>query len=104
QVGGLVRREREETSMVRGDGAVASGALCHKIPLASPGVGYVVPEDGSEPVRVRAAFVDDGLIRAAAERFPAPSTIPVVIPEPTEKPRSPRARTRSKPDTEGPAS
>ncbi|ASK65281.1 hypothetical protein CFK39_04910 [Brachybacterium avium] len=104
QMVGLRLRDREETSMVLGDGAIASGALCHKIPLASPGIGYVVPEDGSEPVRVRAAFVDDDLIRAAAERFPAPSKIPVVIPEPTEKPRSSRARTRTKPDTEGTAS
>ncbi|WP_299299040.1 FtsK/SpoIIIE domain-containing protein [uncultured Brachybacterium sp.] len=104
QMVGLRLRDREETSMVLGDGAIASGALCHKIPLASPGIGYVVPEDGSEPVRVRAAFVYDDLIRAAAERFPAPSKIPVVIPEPTEKPRSSRARTRTKPDTEGTAS
>lgn len=51
-----------------------------------------------------AAFVDDDLIRAAAERFPAPSTIPVVIPEPTEKPRSSRASPRTKPETEGTAS
>ena len=101
QMVGLRLRDREETSMVLGDGAVASGALCHKIPLASPGIGYVVPEDGSEPVRVRAAFVDDDLIRAAAARFPAPSTIPVVVPEPTEKPRSSRSRPRTKPDTEG---
>ncbi|MDN5686262.1 MAG: hypothetical protein L0G94_06185 [Brachybacterium sp.] len=103
QMVGLRLRDREETSMVLGDGAVASGALCHKIPLASPGIGYVVPEDGSEPIRVRAASVDDDLIRAAAERFPAPSTIPVVVPEPTEKPRSSRSRPRTKPDTEGAA-
>ena len=104
QMVGLRLRDREETSMVLGDGAIASGALCHKIPLASPGIGYAVPEDGSEPIRVRAAFVDDDLIRAAAERFPAPSTIPVVIPEPSEKPRSSRARPRTKPETEGTAS
>ncbi|HLR95966.1 MAG TPA: hypothetical protein VK053_15710 [Jiangellaceae bacterium] len=104
QMVGLRLRDREETSMVLGDGAVASGALCHKIPVAAPGIGYVVPEDGSEPVRVRAAFVDDDLIRAAAERFPAPSMVPVVVPEPTEKPRSSRARTRTKHDTEGTAS
>lgn len=90
--------------MVLGDGAVASGALCHKIPMASPGIGYVVPEDGSEPIRVRAAFVDDDLIRAAAERFPAPSRIPVVVPEPAEKPHNPRSRPRAKADTEGAAS
>src|SRR5690625_3030519 len=104
QMVGLRLRDREETSMVLGDGAVASGALCHKIPLASPGIGYVIPEDGSEPIRVRAAFVDDALIRAAAERFPAPSPIPVVVPEPAEKSRSSRARARSKPDSEGAAS
>lgn len=104
QMVGLRLRDREETTMVLGDGAVASGALCHKIPLASPGIGYVVPEDGSEPMRVRAAFVDDDLIRAAAEQFPAPSTIPVVVPEPTEKLRSSRARARSKSDSEGAAS
>ena len=34
QMVGLRLQDREETSMVLGDGAVASGVLCHKIPLA----------------------------------------------------------------------
>lgn len=74
---GLRLREREETVMVLGEGAVAAGAACHKIPRSLPGVGYV-QGDGSRPVRVRAGHVIDEAIRIAAARFPprAPASSP----------------------------
>lgn len=64
-------RDKEEVTMLLGDGAVTAGALCHKIPATQPGVGYVVGEDG-RPQRVRAGYVPDQLIREAAGRYPAP--------------------------------
>ncbi len=80
---GLRLRDREEVAMVLGDGAIAAGALCHKIPTSTPGVGYVLGED-NRPVRVRAGFVSDEMIRTAAEHFPAPTDIPIIVPEPAE--------------------
>lgn len=64
-------RDKEEVAMLLGDGAVTAGAMCHKIPAAQPGVGYVVAEDG-RPQRVRAGYVPDELIRQVARQFPAP--------------------------------
>lgn len=84
QMVGLRLRDREETSMVLGDGAVASGAQCHRLPAATPGVGYVVPEDGGDPVRVRAAYVSDELIKWTAANLPSPISIPVEMPSDTE--------------------
>jgi S-DNA-T family DNA segregation ATPase FtsK/SpoIIIE len=105
---GLRLRDREEVAMVLGDGAAQAGALCHKIPHTTPGVGYVLGED-NRPVRVRAGYVSDPMIRAAAGRFAAPRLIPIEIPEP--EPASPRARSprtprapRSGQTTEGDAS
>src|SRR4051812_25891121 len=86
---GLRLRDREEVAMVLGDGAVSAGALCHKIPHTTPGVGYVLGED-NRPVRIRAGYVADAMIRTAAGRFPAPVQIPIAIPEP--EPAQPRAR------------
>lgn len=67
-------RDKEEVAMLLGDGAVAAGAWCHKIPASLPGVGFVVAEDG-RPHRVRAGYVPDQLIRQAAARFPAPQNM-----------------------------
>lgn len=50
---GLRLRDREEVAVVLGEGAIAHGALCHKIPASTPDVGYVLGED-NRPVRVRA--------------------------------------------------
>ena len=66
---GLRLRDREEVAMVLGDGAVQAGAWCHKIPRSTPGVGFVLGEDG-RPVRVRAGYVSDDMIRDCAARFP----------------------------------
>ena len=80
---GLRLRDREEVAMVLGDGAVNAGAWCHRIPASLPGVGFVLGED-NRPVRVRAGYVSDTMIRTAAQRFPAPVQVPIVVPDPVE--------------------
>lgn len=99
QTVGLRLRDGVETAMVLGDGAVAAGALCHTISPDSPGVAYVLPDDGRAPERVRAGFVSDDMIRDAAARFTAPRHIPVVVPEAhtaSERPaRAPRQSRRT---------
>ncbi|WP_458040345.1 MULTISPECIES: FtsK/SpoIIIE domain-containing protein [Bacteria] len=89
QTVGLRLRDGLETAMVLGDGAVAAGALCHKISPDSPGVAYVLPDGGTPPERVRAGLITDDMIRDASARFPAPRQIPVVIPETPEAPERP---------------
>lgn len=93
QTVGLRLRDRTETAMVLGDGAAAAGALSHEISPSSPGVAYVVPEDGTAPIRVRAAYASDDQIREAALRYPAPHPRPVGVVERAEesRPRRPRA-------------
>lgn len=95
QTVGLRLRDRMETAMVLGDGAVAAGARCHEISPSTPGVAYVLPEDGRPPERVRAGLITDEMIRAVASRYAAPRHLPVVVPEPPSpderQPRSPRA-------------
>lgn len=88
-------REREEVVMVLNDGAVAAGAACHKIPRSTPGIGYVLDENG-DVTRVRVGHVTDDMIRAVAARFPARRQIPVVVPEADNEP-TPRARAPRKP-------
>lgn len=102
QTVGLRLRDRTETAMVLGDGAVAAGARCHEISPDTPGVAYVLPEDGRPPERVRAGLITDEMIRDAASQFAAPRQIPVVVPEPpaseeqpTRAPRAPRASRRT---------
>ena len=86
-------REREEVAMVLSDGAVAAGAMCHRIPRTTPGVGYALTEDG-DVTRVRCAFVPDDMIRALAVHFRAPIQIPIHLPEP-EPDAAPKSRTRT---------
>ena len=64
--------------MVLSEGAVAAGAVCHKIPRSTPGIGYVLAENG-DVTRVRVAHVPDDMIRALAAHFPAPVQIPVTV-------------------------
>jgi len=97
QTVGLRLRDRMETAMVLGDGAVAAGALCHEISSSTPGVAYVLSDSGAAPQRVRAAFADDDQIREAALTYFAPHPKPVTIPETTAEqdtsgPRRPRTR------------
>ncbi|WP_460580976.1 hypothetical protein [Humibacter ginsengisoli] len=97
---GLRLRDAMETAMVLGEGMRDHGALCHKIPATTPGVGYVVPEDGSDPIRVRAGNVSDDMIQYAAWNYPAPKQIPVTLPEPASTsagaPRPRRTRRAAK--------
>lgn len=89
-------RERDEVVMVLGEGAVAAGAACHKIPHHLKGVGYALAESG-EVTRVRIGWVPDDMIRALAAHFPAPDQIPVVVPSPDDNPSAPRTRAPRKP-------
>ncbi len=101
QTVGLRLRDRMETAMVLGDGAVAAGALCHEISASMPGVAYVLAENGSPPQRVRAAYASDDQIRDAALTYFAPHPRPVELPEPEPAPKARPARTRRpKPTTE----
>lgn len=69
---GLRLKDRSETTMVLGEGALEAGAKCHQIPRSLPGVGYVTPEDGGPPINVRAGYVSDEAIQLVASRFPPP--------------------------------
>jgi DNA segregation ATPase FtsK/SpoIIIE, S-DNA-T family len=95
QMVGLRLKDASETAMVLGDTALSSGALCHRILRESAGMGYVLPEDGGHPIRVRAGYVSDDSIRELATRFPTPTRVAVELLErsPFERPRS-RERSR----------
>ncbi|WP_158607708.1 FtsK/SpoIIIE domain-containing protein [Flexivirga caeni] len=97
-------RSAEEVRMVLGDG-MTDVAPAHKISPATPGMGYVVQENGTA-VRVRADYWPDGLVQRIGHDFPAPVKQPVVHVAPApgnadngdsgparspRKPRSPRA-------------
>lgn len=101
QTVGLRLRDATETAMVLGDGAAAAGALCHTISPETPGMAYILPDDGNPPQHVRAGLITDDMIRDAARRFPAPRQVPVVVPEPpvqAPRPRRPRATSRVRKD------
>lgn len=89
---GLRLAEKTEVPMVLGDGARDRGALCDRIPMTTPGVGYLV-EDGSTVVtKVRAAWVDDAQLCWLADTYPCPTleVLPEVID--TDQPKRPRRR------------
>jgi len=89
---GLRLRDGAETDMVLGAHARHVGAACELIPATLPGVGWMVPDSGGQPVRFRLGHVTDADIRLAARRFPAAVRLPIPVREPTpEKPRSSRA-------------
>lgn len=94
QMVGLRLKDAAETSMVLGEATVAAGAACHRITRATPGMGYVVPEDGGYPMRVRAGFVSDAEIRTVAKEFATPSfhQLDVPVQMPLNLPRRPRQR------------
>jgi S-DNA-T family DNA segregation ATPase FtsK/SpoIIIE len=68
---GLRLTEPEQARIVLGTGAHDRGAECETIPVALPGVGYVVLDGHPDPVRARAAWVSDKDIAAMAESYPA---------------------------------
>jgi S-DNA-T family DNA segregation ATPase FtsK/SpoIIIE len=81
--------------MVLGEAAVTSGAHCHRITRRTPGMGYVVPEDGGYPIRVRAGYASDYAIRSVAARFATPVQQTLVVPPAVEDERRPARRPRS---------
>lgn len=91
QMVGLRLKDLSETAMVLGETAVTSGAHCHRIQRDRPGTGYVLPEEGGHPIRVRAGFASDRAIRDVAERFATPTQLPVV---PVERDKAGPRRTR----------
>ncbi len=95
QMVGLRLKDVTETAMVLGDQAVTTGAHCHRISRHTPGVGYVLPEHGGAPVRVRAGYASDQMIRQVAHRFAAPPWSELAPVAATARPAAlPRQRTR----------
>jgi S-DNA-T family DNA segregation ATPase FtsK/SpoIIIE len=89
---GLRLRDATETDMVVGSHARHVGAACELIPSTLPGVGWMVPDSGGQPVRFRLGHVTDADIRFAARRFPAVTRLPITLPEPVQdKPKVSRA-------------
>jgi S-DNA-T family DNA segregation ATPase FtsK/SpoIIIE len=56
---GLRMSEEAQVDMVLGEGARDRGALCDRIPVSTPGVGYVVLDGDPTPARVRFSYLDD---------------------------------------------
>lgn len=77
QMIGLRLKDVSETTMVLGESAVNSGAHCHRIQRSAPGTGYVIPEEGGYPIRVRAGFASDHAIRQVAKAFATPVQVEV---------------------------
>lgn len=98
QMIGLRLKDGSESTMVLGEAAVAAGANCHRLPRDLPGTGYVVPEDGGAPVKVRAGFASDEDIKSTAKCYATQTTL-CALPARTELPgrsrRSDRARASS---------
>jgi S-DNA-T family DNA segregation ATPase FtsK/SpoIIIE len=95
QMIGLRLKDLSETAMVLGEAAVTSGAHCHRISRHTPGMGYVVPEDGGYPIRVRAGYASDHAIGSVATRFATTVQQTVVVPPLLEDERRPVRRARS---------
>lgn len=58
--------EPSQVDMVLGDGMRDRGAVCDRIPMAAPGVGYLVLDGDPTPVRVRFSYHSDEQIRDLA--------------------------------------
>jgi S-DNA-T family DNA segregation ATPase FtsK/SpoIIIE len=78
---GLRLRDSSETDMVIGPHARKVGAACELIPASLPGVGWMVPDSGGQPVRFRLGHVTDVDIQTAAGRFRASTHLPIPTPE-----------------------
>ncbi len=65
--------EADQVDLVLGDGARDRGARADEIGEDMPGVGYVLLDGQADPVRVRAAWVDDAEIARMARRYPVPA-------------------------------
>jgi len=68
--------EPSQADLVLGDGARDRGAMCDQIssdPGTGAGVAFIRLEADPDPVRVRAAFVSDGDIRAMTAAYAVPA-------------------------------
>ncbi|SDR75634.1 DNA segregation ATPase FtsK/SpoIIIE, S-DNA-T family [Nocardioides scoriae] len=91
QMVGLRLKDSSESTMVLGEAAVQAGAHCHRLSVDVPGTGYVVPEAGGPPVKVRAGYASDELIRETATMFATPTTLSVLPVRPEHQRRGRRA-------------
>ncbi|ONH35733.1 MULTISPECIES: FtsK/SpoIIIE domain-containing protein [Protofrankia] len=64
--------EPDQADLVLGDGAHDRGAVAEQIPTHLQGVGYVLADGQSDPVRVRASWVDDAEIARIAAVYRKP--------------------------------
>ncbi|MGH9005031.1 MAG: FtsK/SpoIIIE domain-containing protein, partial [Acidimicrobiia bacterium] len=89
--------EAEQTDLVLGRGARIRGADCSRIPLTTPGIGWVWCDGEQEPARVRAGWVSDediaAMVAACTPDSPTPTDNdgPVVI-DLTDKTRERQGR------------
>ncbi|WP_380169516.1 FtsK/SpoIIIE domain-containing protein [Jannaschia sp. R86511] len=60
-----------QVDMVLGDGALHRGAVCDRIPLATPGVCFVRLDGIPDPQRARAVYVPDDTIEELGRAYPA---------------------------------
>ncbi len=61
--------EPDQADLVLGNGARDRGARAEEIPLSLPGVGYVLHDGNPDPIRVRAAFIDDNEITRTVHTY-----------------------------------
>jgi S-DNA-T family DNA segregation ATPase FtsK/SpoIIIE len=73
---GLAMVEPEQTDLVLGRGARLRGADCSRIPLTTPGIGWVWCDGENEPVRVRAGWVSDADIAAMVAAYSSGASEP----------------------------
>jgi S-DNA-T family DNA segregation ATPase FtsK/SpoIIIE len=71
--------EAEQTDLVLGRGARQRGVDCSRIPLTTPGIGWVWCDGENEPVRIRAGWVTDADIGAMVADYTPGTPIPRVI-------------------------
>jgi S-DNA-T family DNA segregation ATPase FtsK/SpoIIIE len=72
----LAMVEPEQTDFVLGKGARQRGADCSRIPLTTPGIGWVWCDGDNEPVRVRAGWVTDDDISAMVAAYTPGTSAP----------------------------
>jgi S-DNA-T family DNA segregation ATPase FtsK/SpoIIIE len=91
--------EAEQTDLVLGRGARVRGADCSRIPLTTPGIGWVWCDGEPEPTRVRAGWVSDTDIAAMVAAFTPGTPTPVedgpVVIDVTDKTRDPQRERES---------